>query len=36
MKELTYLTQKVRIIAFLEFIFQLGKDDRNIKFSDIA
>lgn len=36
MKELGYLSQKVRIIAFLEHIFQLGKDDRNIYFSDIA
>lgn len=36
MKELTYLSQKVRIIAFLEYIFQLGKDDRTIQFRDIA
>jgi 26S proteasome regulatory subunit N9 len=36
MKELTYLSQKVRIIAFLEHIFQLGKDDRTISFRDIA
>jgi len=36
MKELQYLEQKVRIIAFLEYVFQLGKDDRNITFADIA
>lgn len=36
MKEMNYLTQKVRIIAFLEHIFQLGKDERNIRFQDIA
>jgi len=33
---LTYLEQKVRIIAFLEYVFELGKDDRNISFDDIA
>lgn len=31
-KEMTYLEQKVRIIAFLEMIFELGKDDRSIPF----
>lgn len=36
MKELTYLSQKVRIISFLEYIFQLGKDDRTIAFRNIA
>ena len=36
MKELDYLKQKVCIIAFLEFVFTLGKDDRNIPFSVIA
>jgi hypothetical protein len=36
MKELQYLEQKVRIIAFLEYVFQLGKDDRNISFAEIA
>lgn len=36
LKELAYLSQKVRIIAFLEYVFQLGKDDRNIRFEDIA
>ena len=33
---MTYLEQKVRIIAFLEMIFQLDKDDRSISFSKIA
>ncbi len=33
---MTYLEQKVRIIAFLEYVFELGKDDRNISFDDIA
>lgn len=36
MKELDYLRQKVSIIAFLEYVFTLGKDDRNIPFRDIA
>ena len=36
MKELQYLEQKVRIIAFLEYVFQLGKDERNITFADIG
>ena len=35
-KEMTYLEQKVRIIAFLEMIFELGKDDRSIPFAKIA
>ena len=35
-KEMTYLEQKVRIIAFLEMIFELGKDERSIKFTTIA
>lgn len=34
--EMFYLEQKVRIIAFLEMIFQLGKDERSIPFSLIA
>lgn len=34
--EMTYLEQKVRIIAFLELIFQLGKDERSIPFDRIA
>lgn len=36
MKEITYLSQKVRIIAFLEYVFQLGKDDRSVGFRTIA
>ena len=31
-KEMTYLEQKVRIIAFLEMIFECGKDERSIPF----
>lgn len=34
--EMTYLEQKVRIIAFLEMIFELNKDERSIKFTKIA
>ena len=34
--EMTYLEQKVRIIAFLEMIFTLGKDERSVSFSKIA
>ena len=34
--EMTYLEQKVRIIAFLEMIFELGKDERSISFRAIA
>jgi len=33
---MTYLEQKVRIIAFLEMIFTLGKDERSITFEKIA
>lgn len=36
MREMTYLSQKVRIIAFLEYVFQLGKDDRSVSFRTIA
>jgi len=36
MKEIDYLKQKVAIIAFLEFVFQLDQNDRNIPFSEIA
>jgi 26S proteasome regulatory subunit N9 len=36
MSELSYLCQKVRIIAFLEYVFNLGKDERSIRFRDIA
>ena len=35
-KEATYLKQKVRIIAFLELIFSLDKDERSIPFERIA
>jgi 26S proteasome regulatory subunit N9 len=35
-KEMTYLEQKVRIIAFLEMIFECGKDERSIPFERIA
>lgn len=35
-KQKTYLEQKVRIIAFLELIFSLGKDERSIPFEKIA
>merc|ERR1712070_237739 len=34
--EMTYLEQKVRIIAFLEMIFSLDKDERSIKFQQIS
>ena len=33
---MTYLEQKVRIIAFLEMVFTLNKDERSIPFSKIA
>ena len=33
---MTYLEQKVRIIAFLEMIFQCGKDERSLPFAKIA
>lgn len=35
-REMTYLEQKVRIIAFLELIFSCGKDERNLSFQQIA
>jgi 26S proteasome regulatory subunit N9 len=35
-KEMTYLEQKVRIIAFLEMIFECEKDERSIPFLKIA
>lgn len=34
--EIQYLEQKVRIVAFLEMIFNAGKDERSIGFSKIA
>jgi len=35
-KEMTYLEQKVRIIAFLNMIFHCGKDDRCISFAKVS
>lgn len=35
-KEMTHLEQKVRIIAFLELLFQVNKDDRSLSFDRIA
>ena len=35
-KELTHLAQKVRIISFLELLFQVDKDERSLPFSRIA
>ena len=36
MKEMTYLDQKVRIIAFLELTFCCDKDERNLSFKNIS
>ena len=36
MKELTQLKQKVRIISFLELLFEVEKDDRSLHFDRIA
>ena len=36
MKELTHLKQKVRIIAFLELLFAVDKDDRSLSFERIS
>lgn len=36
MKELIHLNQKVRILAFLELLFECGKDERSLKFEKIA
>lgn len=36
MKELTSLDQKVRIIAFLELLFEVEKDERSLSFDRIA
>ena len=36
MKELTSLDQKVRIIAFLELLFEVEKDERSLRFDRIA
>ena len=35
-KELNHLKQKVRIISFLELLFEVDKDDRSLKFDRIA
>lgn len=35
-KEMTYLNQKVRIIAFLELLFASGQHDMSISFDRIA
>jgi 26S proteasome regulatory subunit N9 len=35
-KEVTYLQQKVRIIAFLEMLFQCNKDERSITFAKVV
>jgi 26S proteasome regulatory subunit N9 len=35
-KEMTYLSQKVRIIAFLELLFASGQHDMQISFKRIA
>ena len=36
MKEISYLEQKVRIIAFLELVFNCKKDERQISFEKIT
>lgn len=36
MKELTHLAQKVRIISFLELLFQVDKDERSLSFTRIG
>ena len=36
MKEMAYLNQKVRILAFLELLFNCGKDERCLTFTQIA
>jgi len=36
LSELTYLEQKVRIIAFLELLFRQGKDERQVSFKTIT
>jgi 26S proteasome regulatory subunit N9 len=35
-KELAHLQQKVRIIAFLELLFTVDKDDRSLTFNRIS
>mgnify|MGYP000861513534 CR=1 FL=1 len=36
MKEMAYLDQKVRILAFLELLFNCKKDERCLSFNTIA
>ena len=36
MKEMAYLEQKVRILAFLEMLFNCGKDERCLTFDQVA
>ena len=36
MKEMAYLDQKVRILAFLELLFNCGKDERCLSFTQLA
>lgn len=36
MKELTNLEQKVKIIAFLELLFEVDKDERSLSFDRIS
>lgn len=36
MKELNHLQQKVRIISFLELLFEVDKNERSLSFSRIA
>lgn len=36
MKEMGYLEQKVRILAFLEMLFNCGKDERCLSFEQVA
>merc|ERR1711982_81086 len=36
MKEMSYLDQKVRILAFLELLFECGKDERCLTFAQIG
>ena len=36
MKEMSYLDQKVRILAFLELLFNCGKDERCLTFTQLA
>ena len=35
-KEMSYLDQKVKIVAFLELLFECGKDERNLTFAQIS